>query len=224
MKVKFLLEHGADVNLQDRAGWTVLHQCAWNGNLPLLQLLVRRGGNVSIKNSGGQQPMDLAVIRAHAPIVSYLEVQSCSLRCQCRKVIQETLGKRCPLLLNQLPLPTSLKLFVNYGNPYPGGTSLVVTPQPWEEERVRNGGVGREEVQSFIEKHASDQFLEERRVRERQVGVEELADMLQALYFWEAFKEVEYEEPPARPPRYSMDPHRLTRKPLTTNKTPFSNS
>ena len=51
-------------------------------------------------------------------------------------------------------------------------------------------------------------------MRKRQVGMEELAEMLEALYFWEAFKEVDYEEPPARPPRYSMDQHKLTRKPL----------
>lgn len=214
MKAKILLDFGADVNLQDRAGWTALHQCAWNGHLPLLQLLVTRGGDVSIRNTEGYQPLDLAVIRGHAPLVRYLEVQSGSLRCQCRKVIHESLGERCLLVLNQLPLPTSLKLFLNHDNPYPGGTAPVVIPRPWEEERVRSGRVGREEVQQFIEEHANEQFLEERGVRRRQVGVEELAEMLEALYFWEAFKEVEYEEPPARPPRYSMNPNRLTRKPL----------
>lgn len=181
------------------------HQCASNGHLPLLQLLVRRGANISIKNRDGHTPLDIAVIRGHTPLVRYLEVQSGSLACMCRVVIRESMQKRCPFRLGELPLPATLKLFINYNIPYPGWMTVLIVPRPWSAEEVASGKVTRTEVQSFIEDHASEEFLEEKRVKGRKVENKELSELIEALYFWESFKTIDYDEPLAPSPRYSME-------------------
>ena len=44
--VQWLLEQGVDVNQPDEKGVTALHNAAWEGNLPMVKLLVKQGANV----------------------------------------------------------------------------------------------------------------------------------------------------------------------------------
>ena len=201
-----LLDNGASINLQDSGGWTVAHQCATIGHLPLLQLFVRGGADLNIRNKSGDRPLDIAVTRGHAPLVRYLEAQSGSLHCMCRMVIRDNVK---PHKLAELPLPPSLKLFINYHIPYPGWTTPIVVPRPWSDEQLISGQIKKTDVQSFIEENASTEFLEERKIKDRAVDREELAELMEALYFWEAFKTIDYSEPLAPPPRYSMDHNNL---------------
>ena len=210
---RLLLDNGASVNLQDSGGWTVAHQCASAGRLPLLQLFVQRGADLSIRNKSGDRPLDLAVMRGHAPLVQYLEVQSGSLHNMCRMVIRDCVKPHQRLA--DLPLPPSLKLFINYHIPYPGWATPIVVPRPWTDEELVSGEVERTEVHSFIMEHASSEFLEERKLRDREVTQDELAELMESLYFWEAFKTIGYDEPLAPPPRYSMDPSNMDRSHIT---------
>ena len=190
--------------MQDQLGWTIIHQCASSGNHPLLQLCVQKGADVNLKNKNGQLPIDLAVMKHHAPIVRYLENQSCNLRCLCRQAIRDAMGKRTYNQINELPLPSTIKLFINYYNPFPGFVATVHVPCPWTEEDVLCGKVPKKDVIEFFEENASEEFIADKTFS-KQTTPEELAEMLESLYFWESFRTIDYEEPLARKPRYTME-------------------
>lgn len=202
-KAKLLLEHGADPNSCDKQGWTIIHQCAWDGNLPLLQLCVRRGGKTSATNKAGQLPVDLAFCKNHTPLVRYLEGQSCDLSKICRMTIREIMGKKSFKQIHALPIPASLKLYLNYGIPYPGWEAPSVVPQPWTKYAIQHGEVEQEEVKGFLKEHASKEFLDEQQIKQ-DTSVDELIQMIEELYFWEAFKTVKFEEELAPPPAYTQ--------------------
>ena len=44
--VRLLLDRGAEVNGQDKVGWTPLHHAAWNGRSVVATLLLDRGAKV----------------------------------------------------------------------------------------------------------------------------------------------------------------------------------
>ena len=201
------MDQGADPNIKDKHGWTVLHQCAVVGNLPILQLFVRRGGVITVTNNEGKLPLDLAVLKHHKPVIEYLDKQSCSLKQFCRHAIREAMGKRTYNRINDLPLPPTLKLFVNYHNPYPGFLSTIIVPRPWTEEEILKGETEIKELKAFFEENASNEFNKEKKTDTigPKTSLEELATMMENLYFWECFREIEYEDQPARRPRYSME-------------------
>lgn len=60
-RVKLLLDHGANVNLQTDRGWTLLHTAAYYGHVDLVQLLLDYGADVNSKNKKGRTPLHLAV-------------------------------------------------------------------------------------------------------------------------------------------------------------------
>lgn len=188
----------------DRKGWSILHQCASMGNLPLLQLCVQWGGDVGIANDQGHQPIDIAKMKKHAPLVRYLEIQSGSLRCICRLAIREAMGKRTYNMLDVLPLPPMVKLFVNYGIPYQGWKAPMMVDRPWTEEEILRGTVANSEVREFIEEVADPEFIKDKKL-DKTTTPDELAELMESLYFWESFKTISYEEPIPRKPRYSMD-------------------
>ena len=208
-KAKLLLASGADPNVGDKFGWTVVHQCAWDGDLSLMEVVVRKGANVLLRNNSQQLPVELAAIRGHQALVRYLEIQACDLKSMCRLSIREAMRKRSYNRLIELPLPPMLKLFLNYGNPYKGWEATLIPPSPWSTEELQEGKATPEELQTFIHVNASTDFLSENKeVLKRSNGssdVQALVEVFQSMYLWEAFKPVSYEEQPARPPRYSME-------------------
>jgi len=59
--VKLLLDHGASIDGEDsQYGNTALHAAAMNGNLEVVQLLVERGADPSIRNQEGRTPYEEA--------------------------------------------------------------------------------------------------------------------------------------------------------------------
>lgn len=182
-----------------------MHQCAQNGDLPLLQLVVRKGGNVKLRNHQNQLPVDLAAIRRHAHIVKYLEIQSCDLRSLCRVAIRDAMGKRTYNRITELPLPSMLKLFVNYGNPFQGCEMTVIPQTTWTPEDMQEGLVGADQLREFIRSNASADFLQEHSDVINGTSVKDLISVFQTMFLWEAFRAVSYEEPLARAPRYSLE-------------------
>lgn len=199
-----LLSFGANPNIPDKFGWTMVHTCAWNDDIPLLKMCVRKGGKVNIANKQKQLPVDLASIRGNSEVVEYLEHQSCDIKAMCRVVIRDTMGKRVHRV-KELPLPPSLRLFVNYGSPYDGWKATLIPESPWTTEQLHNEtDLNKDELKRFIQENASNDFLEDN--SEKMSEISDLVDMFQSMYIWEAFKKnVDYEEPEARKPRYSME-------------------
>jgi len=50
------LDHGADVNTPDECRWTALHLAAIEGQLPVVDTLLRRGANPHARNMEGHTP------------------------------------------------------------------------------------------------------------------------------------------------------------------------
>ena len=57
---EILIELGADVNIQDRNGFTPLHYAAWKGNDTLVRKLVAAGAYPDLENSNHQTPAHFA--------------------------------------------------------------------------------------------------------------------------------------------------------------------
>ena len=213
-----LFEHGADANLQDRRGWSVLHEAAWQGDLHMLKMCVRHGkGNSRIANLDGQLPVDLAVIRGHTAIAHYLDAHSADLRSICRGVIRQAMSEHVKPLF-ELELPPCIKLFLNYNIPFPGFSATLVPTPPWSHAQLHQHHADSQELREFIAEHASQDFLLEQRAVisadsavKPELGYEELVRLFQGMYLWEAFKKIDYKEPMPRKPRYSL--HKLEQSP-----------
>jgi len=64
-KVSELLQRGMDVNTSDQAGNSILLLAAQNGDLPILELLIRNKANILTKNKYGDSALMLAALRGH---------------------------------------------------------------------------------------------------------------------------------------------------------------
>jgi uncharacterized protein len=71
--VKFLIAHGADVNVPNSAGATPLHKAAVGGDCHIMELLLASGARVDARNSGGQSPLMHAQHLGHADAAALLE-------------------------------------------------------------------------------------------------------------------------------------------------------
>ena len=58
--VKFLVEHGADVNARGQFGWTALHTAAYQGLNEVIEYLVSKGADIDAKDGFGQTPLSIA--------------------------------------------------------------------------------------------------------------------------------------------------------------------
>lgn len=212
--IELLLKKGADPDLQDSRGWSLLHLAAWNGDLFFIQQCVRlRRGDIHAVNHDNQQPVHLAALKGHQYITHFIDSQSGDLRSMARAVVRTTLGKKCHQL-DKLVLPPRLKLFLNYNIPYTGFSAVLVPPEPWTPAQLHAGEVEGTEIRQFITDHASQDFLltHQQELGERQgeepgeEGGRSLVELFQEMYLWEAFKNVDYEEPLPRAPRYSLNP------------------
>ncbi|MCC6364250.1 MAG: ankyrin repeat domain-containing protein [Bryobacterales bacterium] len=70
--VAMLLDHGADVNATQAAGWTPLHAAAQNGDAEMVKVLLAAGADANIRADNNQLPLDLALGRGHKPVVDLL--------------------------------------------------------------------------------------------------------------------------------------------------------
>jgi hypothetical protein len=59
---------GADINCQDKDGWTGLHHASWNENIRLVNTLLYNEASVAVKDSGGRTALFLSVIKGNAQI------------------------------------------------------------------------------------------------------------------------------------------------------------
>ena len=73
---KWLLDHGAGINVRDQGNNTPLHKaCARNSTLTVVKLLLKRGASLTAKNNSGQTPLDVAIKNDKNTIVAYLRTR-----------------------------------------------------------------------------------------------------------------------------------------------------
>ena len=70
--VRFVLEHGADVNAQSKSGVTSLHTASSNGALEVVRLLLEHGADVEVKRNDGQTVLKAATDGGNGEIVKLL--------------------------------------------------------------------------------------------------------------------------------------------------------
>jgi ankyrin repeat protein len=58
--VGWLLNHGADVNIQNDSLWTPLHSAADSGRLEVLKMLIEHNADIHIRTGSGRSPLHLA--------------------------------------------------------------------------------------------------------------------------------------------------------------------
>ncbi|XP_049923129.1 ankyrin repeat domain-containing protein 53 [Epinephelus moara] len=71
--LRYLLEHGADVNVTTDSGTTPLHLAASEGLLDCTESLVQAGADVLAQDSMGHTPLDLARIWCRRDVARYLK-------------------------------------------------------------------------------------------------------------------------------------------------------
>ena len=57
---EYLLTQGADPNVANKNGWTLLHGAVYNHHLPQVELLLEYGADPSLKTPDGETALDLA--------------------------------------------------------------------------------------------------------------------------------------------------------------------
>ncbi|XP_076581610.1 ankyrin repeat domain 53 [Chaetodon auriga] len=85
--LRYLLEHGADVNVTTDSGTTPLHLAASEGLLDCAEILVQAGADVLARDSTGHTPLDLARIWCRRKVARYLK--SCMWQQDKKKEMQE---------------------------------------------------------------------------------------------------------------------------------------
>ncbi|WP_171910111.1 ankyrin repeat domain-containing protein [Rickettsiella grylli] len=70
--VKYLVEHGVDLNTKDNYDQTLLHAAAWNGYLNLVKYFRRKGLSFEDKDQNGNTSLLSAAKNNHLPVVKWL--------------------------------------------------------------------------------------------------------------------------------------------------------
>jgi len=69
----FMIENGADINVNDEYSWTPFHLAAWNGHLCVVEYLVNQQADVNARVSlFNETPLNLAAENGHLSVVEYL--------------------------------------------------------------------------------------------------------------------------------------------------------
>lgn len=72
--INYFQNSNVDVNLPlNRFNWTPLHTAAYNGNLQLVEYLLKRGANIKVPNLSGLTPMNLAEGRNLLKVVELIQ-------------------------------------------------------------------------------------------------------------------------------------------------------
>ena len=70
--VKYLVEHGADTNQENKDGDTPLFIACYNGHKNIVKYLVEHGAYINKENKNGETPLFYACLGGHESIVKYL--------------------------------------------------------------------------------------------------------------------------------------------------------
>ncbi|XP_047536932.1 L-asparaginase-like isoform X1 [Vanessa atalanta] len=68
-----MLDMGADVNVQNAEGRTVLHEAILKGNIPIIEYLLKNGANVHLKTRCGETPLLTAIHKDNHTVITLLK-------------------------------------------------------------------------------------------------------------------------------------------------------
>lgn len=72
---KFLIDSGADINVQDNEGRTPSHWACSRNHLDQIKSLMENGADVNVKDNDGKIPLHLACEENHLDVVWFLTRQ-----------------------------------------------------------------------------------------------------------------------------------------------------
>lgn len=67
-----LLDGDLDPNATDKAGWTSVHKAAAEGQLEVVELLMKRGADISVSNENRSTPFKSAAHGGHKKVMELL--------------------------------------------------------------------------------------------------------------------------------------------------------
>lgn len=70
--IKKNLENGANINVKDKNGWTLLHIATNSRNIKMIEFLINNGANINAQDNDGDTPLHTAVIWQNQEIVKLL--------------------------------------------------------------------------------------------------------------------------------------------------------
>ena len=73
LAIRFLVAHGATVNLPNRTGFTALHHAAENGSREAAAALLQAGADPEWPNAAGQRPLEVARARGQEQVAALLD-------------------------------------------------------------------------------------------------------------------------------------------------------
>jgi len=88
--VTLLIDHGADVTMQDETHLTPLHLAAFSGSAETVQLLIERGADVTAQDQRCRTPLHLASSWVSAKTVLVLKLIQDRADVKCRKIVMMT--------------------------------------------------------------------------------------------------------------------------------------
>ena len=68
--VELLLEKGAQVDLQNKDGWSALMSASKGGSVDIIQLLLKKGAKINLRNSNGLSALKIA---RHTEVIKLLQ-------------------------------------------------------------------------------------------------------------------------------------------------------
>ncbi len=71
---KKLLEEGAQVDLQDRTGWSAFMFATHEGHTELAKLLLEYNADVDLQSVKWESALSLAILHGHTEIITLIEV------------------------------------------------------------------------------------------------------------------------------------------------------
>ena len=70
--IKFLVDKGSEINIQDYTGRTPLMQAVFNGNMEIVQFLVDNGAVLGLKDGDDKTALQIAEDKEHKDIAKFL--------------------------------------------------------------------------------------------------------------------------------------------------------